>query len=172
VATFSPDGRYLLQSAGISFSEIDYWVTELASGQSTEVASDLDAAAPIELGLGPVWASDGTVFVARSLDGFDRFTVTGAGISTISQPDAIASATPEPAAGTFAEGADVVTTGIAPIFAGPDAEAPVVHFLPPNQIVHILGAAVENEEGTWYPIFDPQTQIIGYVQADRLEETA
>jgi Tol biopolymer transport system component len=172
VATFSPDGRYLLQSAGISFSEIDYWVTELASGQSTEVASDLDAAAPIELGLGPVWASDGTIFVARSLDGFYRFPVTGAGISTISQPDAIASATPEPAAGTLAEGADVVTTGIAPIFAGPDAEAPVVHFLPPNQIVHILGAAVENEEGTWYPIFDPQTQIIGYVQADRLEETA
>ena len=65
-------------------------------------------------------------------------------------------------------GADAITTGIAPIYAGPDTESPMAVFLPPNHIVRVLADPVENDEGIWYPIFDPQSQIIGYIQANRL----
>ncbi len=165
---FSPDGRYLLQAAGIGAGSLDYWVTDLATGQSTEVASDLDFAIPIELGLGPVWATDGMVFVARSLDGYYLFPITGAGLSAVSQPAATPLATAVAGSEPLTVGADAITTGIAPIYAGPDTESPMAVFLPPNHIVRVLADPVENDEGIWYPIFDPQSQIIGYIQANRL----
>jgi Tol biopolymer transport system component len=168
IATFSPDGQYLLHAAGIDVNSLDYWVTDLASGQSTEVASDLALATPIELGLGPVWASNGTVFVARSLTGYYLFPIEGAGLSAISQTTLTQSATPASSAGTLPVGADAITIGIAPLFAGPDTESPLVVFLPPNHIVRVLADPVESDEGIWYPVFDPGTQVIGYLQANRL----
>lgn len=168
VATFSPDGQYLLQAAGIDVNSLDYWVTDLTSGQSTEVASDLDFAVPIELGLGPVWASDGMAFVARSLTGYYLFPIEGAGLSAISQTSLTQSGTPVSSAGTLPVGADAITIGIAPLFAGPDTESPLVVFLPPNHVVRVLADPVENAEGLWYPVFDPGTQVIGYLQANRL----
>ncbi|HET9660972.1 MAG TPA: hypothetical protein VFP05_11625 [Thermomicrobiales bacterium] len=168
IATFSPDGHYLLQAAGLTIDAQDFWVTDLASGESTEVVSDLADAVPILAGLGPVWAADGTVFVARSLTGYCLFPVTSAGLAAIPQPDATPGATPV-AVGTLAVGADAVTTGIAPVFAGPDSESPMIAFLPPNHLVRVLAEPIENDEGMWYPIFDPGTQIIGYIQANRLE---
>jgi WD40 repeat protein len=168
IATFSPDGQYLLQAAGLTIDAQEYWVTDLTTGESTEVASDLENAVPVVAGLGPVWAADGTVFVARSLDGYYLFPVTGAGAAAISQPDATPLATPV-ASGTLAVGADAVTTSIAPLFAGPDSESPMIAFLPPNHVVRVLAEPIENAEGVWYPVFDPGTQIIGYLQANRLE---
>jgi hypothetical protein len=109
------------------------------------------------------------VFVARSLDGYYLFPVTGAGAAAISQPDATPLATPVAGDGTLAVGADAVTTGIAPLFAGPDSESPMIAFLPPNHVVRVLAEPIENAEGVWYPVFDPGTQIIGYLQANRLE---
>ena len=40
-STFSPDGRYLLQPTNSGGDAFAYWVTDLASGESTQVASDL-----------------------------------------------------------------------------------------------------------------------------------
>jgi Tol biopolymer transport system component len=164
IATFSPDGQYLLQAVGISAESRDFWATNLATGEATMVASDLEAAVPIEYALGPVWASNGLVFVSKSIVGAYFFLIDGAGTGQV----APMTAPPEAA---FAVGSDVQTNGIAPIFAGPDAAAPVAGILPPNHVVHILAEPIENDEGIWYPVFDPESQIIGYVQANRLKET-
>jgi len=173
VATFSPDGQYFLQAHGISGNSRDFWVTNLATGVSTEVASDLDAAVPIEYALGPVWGANGLVFVARSVVGAYFFPIEGAGIA------GAPGATPLPVAGSpvsgtaaFAVGSEPQTNGATPIFAAPDANAIVVGFLAPDHVVQVLAAPIENSQGVWYPIFDPDSQLIGYVQASRLQEVA
>lgn len=172
IATLSPDGQYLLQAVGLDMGSADYWITNLATGESTQVASDLEDAVPVYYGLTPVWGANGTVFVSWNVIGAYFFPIDGAGISADFEVDTSKSGTPVAAAGEFAEGDDVVTNGVTPIFAGPDIESPLAYVLPAGRIVHILGDPVYNEEETWYPIFDPVTQIIGYVPADRLETTA
>ena len=144
----------------------------MATGVSTQVASDLEQAVPIEYQLGPVWGSNGVVFVSHSIVGVYFFPIEGAGLAkgTVAPAEASPVASPVGDLGTLAVGSDATTTGIAPIFAGPDAESPVVYLLPPNHVVHILAEPVTDEEGEWYPIFDPGTQIIGYIQANLLEE--
>jgi len=173
IATFSPDGQYFLQAHGIADQSGDFWVTNLDTGESTQVASDLEYAMPIEYALGPVWGSNGLVFVAKSLVGAYFFPIEGAG--TAGAPEA----TPVPPAGSpvsetaeFAVGSEVQTTGATPIFAVPDANATVVGFLAPNHVVQVLAAPIENGQGVWYPIFDPDSQLIGYVQAGRLQGVA
>lgn len=166
IATFSPDGRYLLQAVGLDANARDFWVTDLTTGESIEVISDLDDAVPIEYELGPVWGTDGTVFVAWSVIGAHFFPIEGVGTGPATPP---AQVTPVTEASTLAPGATTVTNGMTPLFAAPDANATVVHILAPNRSVHILGAPVQNSQGTWYPVLDPETQIIGYAQASRLE---
>ena len=51
IATFSPDGQYLLQAVGIDGSSRDFWATNLTTGEPTEVASDIEGAVPIDHGL-------------------------------------------------------------------------------------------------------------------------
>ncbi len=166
VATFSPDGKYLLQAVGTFTNSRSFWVTNLTTGEATQVASAIEDAVPIAYGLGPVWGSDGTVFVAWSLIGAHFFPIEGAGTS----PVAIASeGTPVSEASALAPGSIAVTNGMTPVFAAPDANATVVNILVPNRTVQILSQPVNNAQGTWYPILDPETQIIGYVQASRLE---
>jgi len=74
--------------------------------------------------------------------------------------------------GAFAVGSEAQTTGATSIFAAPDANAIVVGFLAPNHLVQVLTAPTENRQGVWYPLFDPDSQLIGYVQASRLQEDA
>lgn len=170
IATFSPDGQYLLQATGIDAGSRDFWATNLATGAATHVASGLENAVPIEYALGPVWASNGLVFVSMSITGAYFFPIEGAGAGPAASSAATPVASPASQTAEFAVGTDVQTDGIAPIFAGPDADSPIVDFLPPHHVVHVLAAPVENDEGVWYPIFDPDSQIIGYVQASRLQE--
>ena len=84
-STFSPDGHYLLQPWGPN-DALDYWVTELTTGESTEVASDLLFAAPIELELNPVWASNGLVGVPKEARGFSFFPIDGIGLGQAVTP--------------------------------------------------------------------------------------
>ncbi len=44
IATFSPDGQFLLQAVGIDGSSRDFWVTKLATGEATLVAADVSKA--------------------------------------------------------------------------------------------------------------------------------
>ncbi len=168
IATFSPDGRYILQFVGIDPGSRDVWVTDLSTGESTEVASELDRAVPIDYALGPVWGSNGTVFVAYNVVGAYFFSIAGTGIPAPSRPDSASPVAPANT-GALTVGADVVTTGIAPVFAGPDPGAAIVATLPPGHMVQVLAGPVENASGVWYPIVDPRSQIIGYVEASRLQ---
>ncbi|MEZ4532921.1 MAG: DPP IV N-terminal domain-containing protein [Thermomicrobiales bacterium] len=165
IATFSPDGQYLLQAVGLDSGARDFWVTHLETGASTEVAADLESAVPVAFGLGPVWGTDGTVFVAWNVIGAYFFPIDGAGLATTASPVTEQSTQ---ASTVFAPGDTALTTGMTPIFAAPDANATVVHILAPNNTVQILGEPVTNEQGTWYPVLEPETQIIGYVQATQL----
>jgi Tol biopolymer transport system component len=162
IATFSPDGQYLLQAVGLDAGSRDFWLTDLSTGESIEVISDLEDAIPIEYELGPVWGTDGTVFVAWNVIGAHFFPIEGAGTGPVE-------VTPVNGTSAFAPGDTAITNGMTPVFAAPDANATVVHILAPNRAVQILGEPVENAQGTWYPVLDPETQIIGYVQASRLE---
>jgi Tol biopolymer transport system component len=165
IATFSPDGQYLLQAVGMDGSSRDFWATNLATGEATNVASDLEGAVPIDHGLGPVWGTDGTVFVAWHVVGAHFFPIEGAGLGAVPALEA----SPVSGQSGFAPGTTAYTNSLTPVFAGPDANATVVSLLAPNRPVHILGDPVQNEQGAWYPILDPETQIIGYVHASRLE---
>jgi Tol biopolymer transport system component len=166
IATFSPDGQYLLQGVGIDAGARDFWITNLTTGEAVEVASGVEEAVPIDYGLGPVWGADGTVFVAWNVIGAHFFPIEGAGTAAIAP---VAEGTPISGADTLAPGSTAVTNGMTPVFAAPDAASTVVHILAPNSAVQILSQPVENEQGTWYPVLDPDSQIIGYVQASRLE---
>ena len=115
----------------------------------------------------PSWGANGTVLLGRGIGGGYLFPIEGiglSGISTASAPSPIAS----PATGEFAPGSEAITTELTPVFAAPDPNATVVLLLVPNQTVHIVSEPVENEFGRWYPVVDPDTQTIGYVQANRL----
>lgn len=166
IATFSPDGQYLLQAVGMDASARSFWVTDLSTGLATEVEPAIEGAVPIEFGLGPVWGSDGTVFVAWNVTGAHFFPIEGAGTGPVA---ATGSANPIGAPDALTPGDTAVTNGMTPLFAAPDANATVVYILVPNSTVQILGAPVVNEQGTWYPVLDPASQIIGYAQASRLE---
>ncbi len=79
IATFSPDGHYLLQAVGQEDGIRDFWVTNLSTGESTVVATGLEDAISVEYGLGPVWGSNGLVFVAHTVVGAYFFSIEGAG---------------------------------------------------------------------------------------------
>src|SRR5690606_10895981 len=149
IATFSADGQYLLQAVGLDSGARDFWVTHLETGASTEVAADLESAVPVAFALGPVWETDGTVFVAWNVIGAYFFPIDGAGLATTASPVTEQSTQ---ASTVFAPGDTALTTGMTPIFAAPDANATVVHILAPNNTVQILGEPVTNEQGTWYPV--------------------
>ncbi len=166
IATFSPDGQYLLQAVGIDGSSRDFWVTNLSTGEATKVASGLEDAVPIEYGLSPVWGTDGTVFIARNVVGAYFFLIEGAGMSPVTS---VVEGTPVSKTSALAPGSTAITNGMTPVSAAPDANATVVNILVPNHVVEVLSQPVKNEQGAWYPILDPDTQIIGYVQASRLE---
>ena len=79
IATFSPDGRYLLQAVGQHSDVRDFWVTNLSTGESTVVATGLEDAISVDYGLGPVWGSNGLVFVAHTVVGVYFFSIEGVG---------------------------------------------------------------------------------------------
>ncbi|MCA9859023.1 MAG: PD40 domain-containing protein, partial [Thermomicrobiales bacterium] len=172
IATLSPDGQYLLQAVGLDAGATDFWVTNLATGESTQVASDLEDAVPVYYGLTPVWGTNGTVFVSWNVIGAHFFPIEGAGLSGGATP---AESTPETSSASGLTGlsteSEMVTNGITPVFAMPDPEATVVTFLPPGHTVHLLAGPVTNAAGMWYPMYDPDSQVIGYIQASRLEPT-
>lgn len=170
VAGFSPDGQALLQLVRPRDAESQLWVTDLATGTQTMLLDELEDAT-IEPGLTPTWGANGNAAIGQGIGFGYLTTIEGIGLPAASSP---ATAAASPAAGTpiFAANSDVQTSGLAPMFAGPDANSPVVAFLPPDHIVHVLAEPVQNDQGVWYPVFDPETQIIGYVQANRLKERA
>lgn len=166
VATFSPDGRWILLGTDLPDMR-DFWAIDLRTGAATQVATDLVGATPVDFALGPVWGTNGVVFVAQFVTGAFFFPIEGAGLGSpaVSGP---ATAVASPA--TLAVGADVQTIGVAPLYAGPDPASPIAGFLPPNQVVRILAEPVVTGDVVWYPVFDPQTMIIGYVQGNLLQD--
>ena len=170
IATFSPDGQYFLQAVGINASSRDFWTTNLATGEATIVATGLQDAIPIDYSLGPVWASNGLVFVSRGVTGAYFFPIVGAGLEGTAPASPVA-ASPVAGAPEFAPGDELRTTGIAPMFSGPNADASIVAFLPPDRVVQVLAAPVHNDQGDWYPVLDPESHVIGYVQGNRLAIT-
>lgn len=176
IGTFSPDGRALLLLQRVVSSRYQLWVTDLATTTQTLLLDNLDNAAD-EPGLTPSWGANGNVALRHGAGTGYLTSISGIGTDIVATPAAVPTSpanqgTPAGGAVQFAPGSDVQTNGIAPIFAGPDAESPIVAFLPPNHVVHVLTEPIENDEGIWYPVFDPESQIIGYVQASRLEEIA
>jgi hypothetical protein len=173
-STFSPNGQYLLQPWGPP-EAFDFWATDLTTGESLEVASDLPFASPIEIELSPVWASNGLVGVPQEARGFAFFPIDGIGLSATppaATPDTGASPIASSAGNDFAPGDAVVAIGIAPLYAAPDPSATVVLVLTPGAEMQILGAPVENDFSRWYPVLDPATQTIGYVEAGRVGTSA
>ena len=106
---FSPDGAYLLQPNGIG-GTFDYWVTNLATGESTEVAIGLERASPVDGLLSPVWASNGVVGVARDITGAYVFPIEGAGLATTGASDTPA-ATPVASPATGSSDAATIVGG-------------------------------------------------------------
>jgi hypothetical protein len=105
--------------------------------------------------------------VARGIGGGYLLSIDGIGVrgaATTGTPDLAVS----PVAAGFVPGTEAMTTELTPVFAAPDPNAAVVLLLVPNQTVLIVSDPVENEFGLWYPVVDPDTQTIGYVQANRL----
>lgn len=165
LATFSPSGTALLQVIDLGERKDQFWVTDLATGAQTMVLDDIESAF-METGLTPSWGANGNAAIAYSDGGVSVTTISGIGTAPVAIPQPTAS--PMLAAGTLAPGASATVAGLAPVFAAPDPNAVVVLMLAPNDTVQILGAPIENDFGVWYPVIDPDTQTIGYVQANRL----
>lgn len=165
-AAFSPDGQALLMVHPVGNRLFQVWVTELASGEQQLLIDGLDDAW-LELGVMPSWGANGAVLLGNGSHGGYLFMIEGIGLSG-SSPASVPSPVASPANGTFVPGSEAVTTELTPIFAAPDPNATVVLLLVPNQTVQIVSEPVENEFGRWYPIIDPTTQTIGYVQEARL----
>lgn len=166
MATFSPDGSALLLLVDPGDQERQLWVTILATGEQFLVVDALENAT-VEPFHTPTWGANGNVMVGRgigsgyltSIDGFGAGDPAATGVG-----DPAAS----PVSGAFTPGTEAMTTESTPVFAAPDPNAAVVLLLMPNQPVLIVGDPVENSFGLWYPVVDPDTQTIGYVQASRL----
>lgn len=166
MATFSPDGMALLQLIDPGERERQLWVTDLRTGEQTMLVESLEGAT-IEPFLTPTWGANGNAMVARGTGAGYLIPIEGIGLTGVAAP-AQASQVASPVAGAFAPGSTAMTTELTPVFAAPDPNAPVVLLLVPNQMVQIVSEPVENEFGRWYPIVDPATQTIGYVQEARL----
>jgi Tol biopolymer transport system component len=169
-AIFSPDGSAMLLLVDPGEPELQLWVTNLRTGEQTLVIDELEDVT-VELFLTPTWGANGNVMVARGSGGGYLTSIEGIGVSGVSTAgvsDPVAS----PVSGEFAPGSEAITTELTPVFASPDPNAAVVLLLVPNQTVQIVSEPIENDFGLWYPIVDPDTQTIGYVQADRLGTSA
>ncbi len=168
-ATFSPDGQALLLLVSRESGRYQVWVSDRVGGSPQLLIPEIEDAV-LAYHLMPSWGANGAVLLGNGTDGGYLFTIDGIGLSSIP-----AVATPAPsgspvagADGGFAEGSTAVAIGIAPMFAAPDPSAAVVLVLTPGADIQIIGELVQNDFGPWYPVVDPATQTIGYVQADRL----
>lgn len=176
MATFSPDGEWLLYSSrGPEQTQI--YLRSMEGGDETTL---LGQDAPT---IGPVfklaWASDGTVLVQDSPNSGFLLTIEGGNVPP-AFPTPSPAASPDARVTSDATGGSVdpstvvagtplvVNDAVATLRSAPSPDAPIAGQLAQGATVTALGVAVEGGGYTWIPVTDDATGTIGYLRSEFL----